>query len=240
MSSRHETHRPLSPLEGFLLILAFVLLGFGLLLVFQTAGRLTHASRTDLILLQLVASLLTFLAALPLLHLYLRLRGIRALEYLGTGWRGTLRALRWLPLVLFQGALLILAVAFIQKLVFSLFDYTPPPQPLIKLLLETRSPAAIGLVCLLALVFAPVIEEVLFRGLFYRPLADRFGPAPATLISALVFALIHGSLFAFGQLFVLACLLAYVYERSGRIAIPILAHFLYNTVMILLVLLVVR
>lgn len=46
-------------------------------------------------------------------------------------------------------------------------------------------------VILFAMVAAPLVEELVFRGLVQHPLERRWGPAPAIAFSALVFALVH-------------------------------------------------
>ncbi len=45
---------------------------------------------------------------------------------------------------------------------------------------------------LLVVVLAPVIEETVFRGWIQRPLERLWGPAPAVVVTAALFALIHG------------------------------------------------
>ena len=45
---------------------------------------------------------------------------------------------------------------------------------------------------LLVVVLAPVIEETVFRGWIQRPLERLWGPAPAVIVTAALFALIHG------------------------------------------------
>lgn len=74
----------------------------------------------------------------------------------------------------------------------------------------------------------PICEELVFRGLVYMRLRDMMRPGWAMMISAFIFALVHGNLpqgiFAFG----LGLLLAYVYERYGNIAAPCLGHISAN------------
>ncbi len=45
---------------------------------------------------------------------------------------------------------------------------------------------------LLVVVLAPIIEETVFRGWIQRPLERLWGPAPAVIVTAALFALIHG------------------------------------------------
>jgi membrane protease YdiL (CAAX protease family) len=51
----------------------------------------------------------------------------------------------------------------------------------------------------------------------------------------MIFALLHGSATAFLPLFALGVFFALAYERTGRIAVPMIAHALFNLHTILLV-----
>jgi membrane protease YdiL (CAAX protease family) len=98
------------------------------------------------------------------------------------------------------------------------------------------------MVFLYAVVFAPVVEEVINRGLVQGRVRRWLGPRPAIVISALVFALSHISLFAPGTYvqglyaFILGIFLAWVYERRRHILVPIAAHVGFNFSNYLLVL----
>ena len=84
------------------------------------------------------------------------------------------------------------------------------------------------LLCLTAVVVAPVTEEVIFRGYLY-PVARRFaGRWPGIVFSALIFAMVHHSAIALLPLCFLAILLALSYEWTGSIWAPLSIHFLFN------------
>ncbi len=78
-----------------------------------------------------------------------------------------------------------------------------------------------------AVLLAPVAEELLFRGLLLR-LFRPFGDVWAILLSSLLFAFAHGSLFQMPYAFVAGLFLAYAAVASGSILFPLLFHFLYN------------
>jgi membrane protease YdiL (CAAX protease family) len=80
---------------------------------------------------------------------------------------------------------------------------------------------------LLVVVFAPPIEEFIFRGLIYRGLRRTARPAVAALVSALIFAICHPPI-AFVPVFLLGVLTAICLERHGRLIVPILIHAVYN------------
>ncbi len=84
----------------------------------------------------------------------------------------------------------------------------------------------------LMLLLAPLVEELLFRGLLYRMLAEEVGAWPAIAISAACFALAHGALLSPQLLGGL--LFAAIYARSGNLWLPILLHSGANGALLLL------
>jgi hypothetical protein len=80
-----------------------------------------------------------------------------------------------------------------------------------------------------ACVFAPLLEEPLFRGVLYGTLRLCLGPAPATLASAALFALAHGyGAVGFASVFVSGVLWAVAYERTRSLLPGMLAHAASN------------
>lgn len=93
-------------------------------------------------------------------------------------------------------------------------------------LIMSSSPLATMLV---AVILAPIIEELLFRKL----LIDRisvYGDKVAILVSGTMFGLFHGNLFQFFYAFGLGCMLAYIYVKSRDIKYSIILHMLINFV----------
>ena len=77
--------------------------------------------------------------------------------------------------------------------------------------------------------FAPILEEPLFRGVLYATLRLRLGPAPATLVSAALFALAHGyGVVGFVSVFASGVLWALAYERTRSLLPGMLAHAVSN------------
>ena len=79
----------------------------------------------------------------------------------------------------------------------------------------------------LATFIAPVVEELIFRGLFYKALAP-YGGKWYILISGLFFGLFHLNFTQIPFAFILGLFFAYVMYRTGNILIPILLHFITN------------
>ena len=77
---------------------------------------------------------------------------------------------------------------------------------------------------------APIVEELLFRGLVYGNLQKLWNQKGAMLASALLFGLYHGNVVQFIYAFIIGLLLVYIYEAFGTICAPILSHMIANGV----------
>jgi membrane protease YdiL (CAAX protease family) len=87
--------------------------------------------------------------------------------------------------------------------------------------------AEVRRIALLAVLGAPLCEEILFRGLLYGAVRDRLGVPAARILSSLAFGVLHGPVrapwtFAFGVL------LAYLRERTDSLILPIVVHTAAN------------
>lgn len=136
----------------------------------------------------LVAGLLTFLAALPVV------------TALNLAWQGVL----------------------------SLFEVEAPPQDLVFMMVEAESPLTSAILIGFAVIVAPLAEEIVFRAGFFRYLRTRVPRVVAYVVPAAIFGALHGNLAAFVPLTTLAVVFAIAYERTGRLAVPIVAHALFN------------
>ena len=105
-----------------------------------------------------------------------------------------------------------------------------PEHGAIRTLLDTDTPAWIrALTIFSAIILAPVIEELIFRGVLFRAIAQASSFWPAAFISGLAFGLIHYAVpHTILPLFVFGVVLAYVYARSGSLTLVILIHAVFN------------
>ena len=91
------------------------------------------------------------------------------------------------------------------------------------------SPATIAVTVLAVVVFAPIFEELIFRGLLYGSLRARFSWPIAGVASALVFGLAHGyGTAGFFSVFLSGLLWAWLYERTGSLLPCVAAHVASN------------
>ncbi|MCC5946851.1 MAG: CPBP family intramembrane metalloprotease [Nitriliruptoraceae bacterium] len=104
----------------------------------------------------------------------------------------------------------------------------------------TAGGALTWLAILLAVVVAPVGEELLFRGVLHRAIADKAGFVVGAIVSSVLFAVVHIEV-VFSQpyglvgLFVVGFLLALAYHLTGSLIVPILGHAVYNGISVGLV-----
>lgn len=103
-----------------------------------------------------------------------------------------------------------------------------PPQELIKLFTNGGDLTAISLLAVFAVVLAPIVEEIVFRGGIYRFLKSQSSVLTAQIISGALFATMHGNLMSFLPLLVIGIILARQYEGSGNILVPICFHAYFN------------
>jgi membrane protease YdiL (CAAX protease family) len=105
---------------------------------------------------------------------------------------------------------------------------------------EDNPAMLLPLIPLSVLVTGPV-EEFLYRGVVHTRLADAFDTGPTVVIAALVFMLVHLPAYYLGAdggsvvsslavVLVLGGLLGALYEYSGTLLVPAVAHGVYNAV----------
>jgi len=81
---------------------------------------------------------------------------------------------------------------------------------------------------MIAVILAPVVEELLFRGLLYPAIKQQGRPRLALWLTSVLFALVHFNMETFVPLLVFALVLVYLYETFQNLLAPIVAHSLFN------------
>ena len=77
-------------------------------------------------------------------------------------------------------------------------------------------------------LLGPAAEELVFRCCVFRRSRARMGLYPAVLLSSALFGIWHGNMIQFLYASVLGLLLAWGYEKSGRISVCLAAHICAN------------
>lgn len=93
-----------------------------------------------------------------------------------------------------------------------------------------RTPMGVLLLVLLAVIAAPLFEELFFRGFLFRGLANSWGWVLGAAVSAAAFGAAHAQFTIFVPLFTLGFALAWVYKRTGSLWTAIALHALFNAI----------
>lgn len=106
--------------------------------------------------------------------------------------------------------------------------------PISEALMDAYNEAAAGLdkpgliSALSTVIFAPIAEEVIFRGLVYTRLRRAMPAALACVLSSLLFGVLHGQLLWIAYAFVMGVVLTIVFERTGTLWANIIVHITFN------------
>lgn len=114
-----------------------------------------------------------------------------------------------------------------------------PITPLSKVIEETTSSFWMFVFLMMAVVVAPAVEEIIFRGYFYRVLALAKGRIPAIIAVAAVFAFLHvgqywGDWAAIAMVSVLGLALTVVRVWTGSTIASAVMHYIYNAALTIL------
>lgn len=152
---------------------------------------------------------------------------------------GILGYLAGVPLFVL-GIIITLVLTMVVSVLFPVDEAAAPENPIFELL--GAGPLwAVLLTVSLIVVWAPLVEETIFRGGLHRHLRSRLPFPIATLGTACLFAFMHG----YGPVFVfpligLGTTFSIMREWRGSLIAPITAHFLHNGTIVLLVISLVK
>ena len=146
------------------------------------------------------------------------------------GWnrgRGVLREMGC-GLLAYLASMPMLAVGLALTLVFTRFAEQPPHHPIVDWLQEAGS-GGIAVVVILAVLWAPLVEESLFRGALYHYFRGRLGIFGSVFVVSLAFAAIHPQgLAGIPFLTSLAAALALTREWRDSIVASVTLHMVHN------------
>lgn len=98
-----------------------------------------------------------------------------------------------------------------------------------------------GIIGLLGmLIFVPIFEEILFRGIIYNKLRENINLFSAIIIQALIYGLFHGNAFQAFYTGILGVILAIVYTWSDSIWTSILTHGIFNVLGLIIMPLIIK
>jgi membrane protease YdiL (CAAX protease family) len=146
-------------------------------------------------------------------------------------WSDSRRVLGWSPLLLLVQSVVVLALVQLPALSGAQADNSS--------FLREEPLGSLLAYAFLAAVVAPVLEELLFRGLVLRGLMLRIGFWPAAVVSSACFGLFHAQSLGRDSALIVAATLVFgvglcvLTRRTGRLGPGIGVHALRNAVAIL-------
>lgn len=177
----------------------------------------------------------------------------------GVGWRSHARAIGWtrgrgvlreigLGVVGYLACVPVYAAAVVAVLLVLALrsalagaPIQPPSNRTIETVVEHAGSFRLVLMTLLAVVWAPLVEESVFRGALLRHLRSRWSRPVGVSLASAAFALMHGyepvlliPVWALGVMFGL------LREWRGSLIAPMTAHLVHNAVLMALVIGVIR
>lgn len=168
-----------------------------------------------------------------LLYSIARRSGSSLVDYYGLRFR--LKDLVFVPL----GVLLQFAMVIVYWPILALFEDADVEKVAQDLGDTARDSGNLGIVLLVvtAVLVAPLMEEILYRGLLFKLLTKASSSRLAILSSAAVFGAVHFQLLQFVGLFLVGVATAYsVHRAQGRLGQAIALHAGFNATTVLAVL----
>ena len=153
--------------------------------------------------------------------------GVAALTTTPRLWHFGLRHAR--PARAIGLAVAAVAAFYVFSLVYGVIFDPKNPQKIVDTLGADQSTALLVTGAVVVIVFAPIAEELLFRGFLFRVLRVRTSFWISALVTGVLFGLIHGYFVIFPILAFLGVALCWVYEHTGSIVPCIAIHALNNT-----------
>ena len=138
----------------------------------------------------------------------------------------------------FKAVLLAIVLALAGNFVLDILGYVLPEMPeYLKEAMESLTGGNFFLDFICVSIFAPFFEEWLCRGEILRGLLNYkradgsrgIKPVWAILLSAAIFAVIHGNIWQGLVAFLIGCLMGYVYYKTGSLKLTMIMHFVNNT-----------
>jgi hypothetical protein len=202
-------------------------------LIGQAASALTGDRPSEaMLVVQMAVSILTVVPAALWLVLRGRAAGLSA-AHVGLTAKNLPQNVAW-GIAGYAAALpLVYLSSVISGWLFRGVD--SPPHPVIAELAGTRGPLYLALMFAQVAIVPPIVEELMFRGVFFRSLTTRMSVPAAVLLASALFAILHPQLpLGFLGIFVLGMIFNGLLIHRGSLVPGMVAHGLNNGVIFII------
>jgi len=133
---------------------------------------------------------------------------------------------KWEMLALGCGLLIVsYLIIFIHNGILVLLGIDTQGQAILEVFKNLDSPIWLFLV---GVIFAPIVEELFFRGFLFQGFRQKYGWVKGILLSSVIFGAAHLDPVAFIPTAILGVLLAYMYHRTNSVWPGVILHGLNN------------
>ncbi|NWG35437.1 MAG: CPBP family intramembrane metalloprotease [Chloroflexi bacterium] len=202
---------PWKPVDHWVGILLLALVDLSLLAVITQGLGIRLAQNAGLILIQL-AYLIPLIVIFAYRRVHPKALGFGGFEWSALGIGCGLLSASYIVILLHNAVLMLLGVDTQGIRVLELFS-------------QLDSPVWFMVV---GVIFAPIIEELFFRGFLFQGFRQQYGWVRGALLSSFIFGAAHLDPAAFLPTAILGFLFAYLYHRTHSVWVPILLHVLVN------------
>lgn len=218
--------------DGLILLVAGLMLSMSMgMLLAQALPKLFPAvGEMDQLFVRFIISTVSVQGvALLLIHQFFRWHGVkwgRLFLPPNRSWFNALGIGLAAGLLVIPIALVLLNLVSMELM--RLFQLEPEKQTAITVIEKSVGPTQRIWFGLAAIVLAPIVEEVFFRGILYPYLKQRTRQGFALVVTSVLFAAIHFNVTIFIPLVFFGIVLALLYERTDSLLTPIATHAIFN------------
>lgn len=164
------------------------------------------------------------------------------LKHKRTTWRDAFEFIKLKPQKMLMDALISLAAIgipielseSIMKRLFQVLNWSRKPLIYYHIALDSFWKKTFFALCLI--IFAPVFEEILFRGILYNFFKGKMGVVHAIWLTSFLFALAHFQIFGFPARFLIGIALAVLYESRRNLVSSMTLHSIFNALCVVMML----
>jgi len=229
--------RPWSWSSAVWIVLPLLFIQFLFVMLFLLFGRMfdTDLGESERILI-ILQSLFFHWTGFALIAWSLHRRALTWSTAFGLKTADFFRDACWGIVILVGVMPLILGYNIVAQMVMEWIGIAPDVQDVTRIISESSSLTTKVYFALLALVVAPVVEELIFRGILLPALTRIAGVKVAIMVVSVLFAAVHGHWPSFVPLFMLSVALCLAYIYRGSLITSIAMHSAFNSLTIAVIL----
>lgn len=202
---------PWKPIDNWIAILLLVLINVALI-YFASQGLGNQVAQSAVLVLVQLVYLIPVLTVFAYRRINLKSIGFGKFEWSTFGLGCGLLIGSYALILIHNGILTLLGVETQGEEIMQIFSALDSPLWFV----------------IVGVIFAPLVEEIFFRGFLFQGFRQKFGWVSGALLSSAIFAIGHLDPVALIPTFILGLLLAYMYHRSNSVWPGIILHFLVN------------